>query len=111
VYSTPWKKKVRKVSLEETKRTVMFGSNNSKLRQFNSVVRPVITYASETCVLKEQIENKLLTIERKIRRRISGSTTQPDGTRRRKTNEDLNNLIKQKKKIMVKHIKAQTSLR
>jgi hypothetical protein len=41
----------------------MFGSRalsrSSRLRLYNSVVRPVVTYASETCVLKKQIENKL----------------------------------------------------
>jgi hypothetical protein len=34
--------------------------------------------------------------KRKILRRIFGTTTQPDGTRSRKTNEELNNLINTK---------------
>jgi hypothetical protein len=78
----------------------MFGSRalsrSSELRLYNSVVRPVVIYAHETWVLKKEIENKLLTFERKILRRIFGPTTQPDGTRSRKTNEELNSLINTK---------------
>jgi hypothetical protein len=59
------------------------------LRLYNSAVRTVVAHASETWALKRQSENKLLTLERKILRRIFGPTTKPDGTRSRKTNEEL----------------------
>jgi hypothetical protein len=39
-------------------------------------VRPVITYACETWVLKEAIKQKLLVFERKILRRIFGKPKQ-----------------------------------
>jgi hypothetical protein len=79
---------------------------SSKLILYNSVVRPVVTYASATCVLKKQIENELQTFETKILRLIFGHTIQPVGIRSRKTNEELKNLMKQKK-IIVRRIKVQ----
>jgi hypothetical protein len=58
----------------------MFGSRalsrSSKLWLYNSVVKPVVTFASETWVFKKQIENELLTFEKKILRITFGPTTQ-----------------------------------
>jgi hypothetical protein len=44
----------------------------SKLKLFRIVVRPIVTYASETWVLKETVIRKLLVFERKILRRMFG---------------------------------------
>ena len=41
-------------------------SKNVKLKLHFSVIRPVVTYACETWILKESIINKLLIFERKI---------------------------------------------
>ena len=38
----------------------------SKLKLYTTVIRPILTYASETWVLKENIIQKLLVFERKI---------------------------------------------
>jgi len=46
----------------------------SKLKLQRTVMRPFVTYASETWVLKETIIQKLLVFERKILRRILGPT-------------------------------------
>jgi hypothetical protein len=44
--------------------------------------------------LKEPVKEELLVTERKILRRIFGPTKERDGTWRIKTNDELNNLIK-----------------
>jgi hypothetical protein len=44
-----------------------------------SIIRSVITYASETWVLKEAIKNKLMVFERKVLRMIFGPTIERDG--------------------------------
>jgi hypothetical protein len=41
-------------------------SRKSKLRLYWSIIRPIITYACETWVLKETIKNKLMVFERKM---------------------------------------------
>jgi hypothetical protein len=41
-------------------------SKKFKLKLHNSVIRPIVTHASETWVLKKRIEEKLLVFERKI---------------------------------------------
>jgi hypothetical protein len=69
-------------------------SKKSKLKFYNSVIRPMVTHASETWVLKH-IEEELLVFERKIIRRIYGPAVDPNGLRRRRTNEEINILLKQ----------------
>jgi len=64
----------------------------------------MVTYASETWVLKETIIQKMLVLERKILRRIFGPTKE-NQILRIKTNEELDKLIKHK--TIVKCIKAQ----
>ena len=49
-------------------------TKQSKLKLYRTAVRPIVTYASETWVLKETIIQKLLVFERKIVRRIFGPT-------------------------------------
>jgi hypothetical protein len=41
-------------------------SKKSKLKLYKSEIRQIVTYASETWVLKKQIEEKLLIFEREI---------------------------------------------
>jgi len=45
--------------------------------------------------LKETIKNKLMAFERKVLRRIFGPTKERDGTCRIKTNDELDELIRQ----------------
>ena len=49
-------------------------TKQSKLKLYRTVIRPVVTYASETWVFKETIIQKLLVFERKILIRIFGPT-------------------------------------
>jgi len=76
----------------------------SKLKLYRAVIKPIVTYASETWVLKETITQKLLVFERKILRRIFGPTKE-NQIWRIKTNEVLDKLIKHKN--IVNYIQAQ----
>jgi len=76
----------------------------SKLKLYRTVIRPVVTYASETWVLKETVIQKLLVFERKILRRIFRPTKE-NQIWRVKTNEGLDKLIKHKN--IINYIKAQ----
>jgi hypothetical protein len=49
----------------------------------------VVTYACETWVLKENIKIKLMVFERKVLRKIYGTTKEKDGTWQIKSNEEL----------------------
>ena len=79
-------------------------TKNSKLRMYQTLVRPVVTCACETWVLKENIKMKLRVIERKILRRIFGPVKERDGTWRIKTNEEAR---KSDIKNIINYIKAQ----
>jgi hypothetical protein len=68
------------------------------------VIRPVVAYASETCVLKENITQKLLRFERKILRKIYGPVKSPDASWRLRNNEELDRIIR--KQNIVRQIKA-----
>jgi hypothetical protein len=76
----------------------------SKLKLYRTVIRPIVTYASETWVLKETVIQKLLVFDRKILRRIFGPTKE-NQIWRIKTNEELDKLIKHKN--IVNYIKSQ----
>jgi hypothetical protein len=67
-----------------------------------SIIRPIVTYACETWVLKETTKNKLMVFERKVLRRIFGLTKQRDGTWKIKTNNKLYELIRHKNIINLK---------
>jgi len=67
-------------------------------------MRPIVTYASETWVLKQNIIQKLLVFERKILRGIFGPTKE-NQIWRIKNNEELDKLIKHEN--IVNYIKAQ----
>jgi len=79
-------------------------TKQSKLKLYRTVIRPMVTYASETWVLKVAIIQKLLVFERKILRRIFGPSKENQMWRIR-TNEELDKLIKHKN--IINHIKAQ----
>jgi hypothetical protein len=79
-------------------------TKQSKLKLYRTVIRPIVTYAPETWVLKETIIQKLLVFERKILRRIFGPTKE-NQIWRVKTNGELDKLIKHKN--IINHIKAQ----
>jgi hypothetical protein len=78
-------------------------TKNSKLKLYRSVVRPIVTYASETWVLKESSVQKLLVFERKIVRKIFGPTRETQ-LWRIKTNYELDKVIKHHN--IINHIKA-----
>jgi hypothetical protein len=44
-------------------------TKGSKLKLYRTAIRPIVTYASETWVLKENIIQKVLVFERKILKR------------------------------------------
>ena len=54
-------------------------SRNVKLQLYNTLIRPAVTYASETWALKENMINKLIIFERKVMRKIFGTTRSDDG--------------------------------
>jgi hypothetical protein len=60
---------------------------NIKLQLYNRLIRPTVTYASETWVLKENKTNKLMIFGRKIMRKIFGPTRTDDGYWRIKINQ------------------------
>ena len=69
-------------------------SRNVKLQLYNMLIRPTVTYASETWVLKENMINKSMIFERKIMRKIFGPTRSDDGYWRIKTNQEINDILK-----------------
>jgi hypothetical protein len=76
-------------------------TKHSKLKLYRTVIRTIVTYASETWVLKETIIQKLLVFERKNLRRIFGPTKE-NQIWRIKTNEELDKLIKHKNIVKLK---------
>ena len=80
-------------------------TKKSKLQMYQTLVRPVVIYACEMWVLKENIKTKLRVFERKALKRIYGPTKESDGTWRIKSNEELNRLIGNKN--IINYIKAQ----
>ena len=63
-------------------------SKDAILKLYFSVIRPVITYACETWILNETITNRLMVLERKILRKISGPTYE-NGSWRIKTKRGI----------------------
>jgi hypothetical protein len=66
----------------------------AKLKFYKAMIRPVVTYASETWVLKENITQKLLRFGRKILRKMYGPVKSPDVAWRLRTNEELDRIIR-----------------
>jgi hypothetical protein len=67
----------------------------AKLKLYSSVIRPIVTYACETWILKEEITHRLMVFERKILRKIFGPTYK-NGFWRIKTNQELDKIITHK---------------
>jgi hypothetical protein len=55
-------------------------TKKTNLWMYKTLVRPMVTYASKTWVLKENIKTKLMIFERKVLRRTCGPTKASDGT-------------------------------
>ena len=54
-------------------------SRNVKIHLYNTLIRPIVTYASETWVFKESIYKKLMIFERKIMRKVCEPTRIEEG--------------------------------
>ena len=59
--------------------TLKLISRNVKPQLYDTLIRPTVSYASETWVLRESMTNKLMIFERKIMRKIFGPTRTADG--------------------------------
>jgi len=79
-------------------------TKRAKLKLYHTIIRPIVTYACETWILKDTIINKLLVFERKILRKIFGPINEK-GIRRIKTNQELDEIIKHKN--IINSIRAQ----
>jgi len=73
-------------------------TKRAKLKLHHTIIRPIVTYAYETSILKDTIINKLLVFERKILRKIFGLINEK-GIWRIKTNQELDEIIKHKNTI------------
>ena len=77
----------------------------SKLQIHKSIIRPIVTDGCETWAMTVTEQYHLLVFERRVLRKIYGPTRDNDGAWRIKTNEELENLIKNKN--IVRFIKSQ----
>ena len=66
------------------------------MKLYWTLIRPIITYACETWVLKENSIQKLMVFERKILRKVFGPTKELHGLWKIKTNERLDKQIQRK---------------
>jgi hypothetical protein len=71
-------------------------SRKSKLKLYWTLIRPIVTYSSETWVLKENSIQKLMIFERIILRKIFAPIKELNGLWRIKTSEELDELIHRK---------------
>jgi hypothetical protein len=69
------------------------------------VIRPVVVYGCETWVLKEKKKKKLSVFERKVLGKVFGPTKKKDGSRKIKTNIELDKLIQHRN--IINYVKAQ----
>ena len=79
-------------------------TRSSKLKLYRTVIRPIVTYATETWVLKENMIQKLPVFERNILRGTFGPTKE-NQIWRIKNNEELDKLIKHEE--IINYFKAQ----
>ena len=70
-------------------------AKRAKLKLYHTIIRPIVTYACETWILKDTIINKLLVFERKILRKIFGPINEK-GIWRIKNYQELDEIIKHK---------------
>jgi hypothetical protein len=69
------------------------------------IIRPVVTYGSDTWMMKTTLEEKLKIFERKILRSIYGPVQDRNNERRVRTNQEIEALIKEEN--IVRFIKSQ----
>ena len=73
-------------------------SRNTKLRIYNSIIRPITTYGCETWILTRELQRKLEVFENSVLRRITGPVYDvEESTWRRRHNEEVRELTKQVK--------------
>jgi len=80
-------------------------SRKSKLKLYWSAIRPIVVHGCETWVLKESILQRLSVFERKMLRKIFGSTKKDNGIWRIHTNKELDELINHWN--IINYVKAQ----
>ena len=81
-------------------------SRTTKLRIYNTIIRPVTLYGCEAWTLTQRLENKLMVFENNILRRITGPVfDEGEGIWRRKHNFELREITKQP--MITDFIKAQ----
>jgi hypothetical protein len=78
-------------------------TKDSKLKLYKSVIRPIVSYASETWVPKESSIQEVLVFERKMLRKVFGPTRE-NQLWRIKTNDELDKFIKHQN--IMNHIKG-----
>jgi hypothetical protein len=85
-------------------------SKKSKIKLYNTIIKPVVVYGSECWVLTENIKQKLLVFEMRILRMIFGPTQKANGEWRLITNEELENIIRHENIVrhenIIRHIKS-----
>ena len=69
-------------------------SRKSKIRMYETIIRPVVTYATETWTLNKQDEMKLETWERKMLGKFFGEVKSTEQEWRRRTNQEVMNLYR-----------------
>ena len=79
-------------------------SRKQKLKIYKTLIRPIVTYGSETWTLTKENELRLRVFERKIVRKIYGPVERNNEWRIR-TNEEINNILENED--LVRYIKAQ----
>ena len=78
----------------------------TKLRIYNTIIRPVVLYGCETWTLTKHLEQRLLVFENNILRRISGPIYDiNEGVWRRRHNEELRALTRQP--LITDHVRSQ----
>lgn len=65
----------------------------TKLGIYKTIIRPILMYAAETLTLTKQDRNKIEIAERAILRKLTGPNKMDDGTIRRKTNQELEDVM------------------
>jgi hypothetical protein len=63
----------------QTEKCFKVFSRKSKLKLYRTLIRPILSYASETWVLKENSVQKLMIFEGKILRKIFGPINESNG--------------------------------
>ena len=76
-------------------------SITTKLRLYNVLIRPVLTYGCETWTMSKKMEKKLLVFEHKVLRKITGPIVDEEsGEWRRRYNRELRELTKQEEVVI-----------